>query len=370
VVSGKALVAAALRRQSEARMEPAPILAAALGMAGPVAVGVATGHVPLGLAAAVGGLAVGNANAGPSAKAQVRELGAALVPAAVAAAAAAAIAGRGVLTDVLLVLLACAAATAGGYSRPMAVATTRFILFLIVAINVAGAAPQRVALPILIVAGALWTAFVNLAFGSLARSLGSLAPAARDGQAAADGVAAATSGGAAPAATAAQKLARWKKTLAGMSGRQYTLRLGICLTVAGIVRSIWPEHHLYWIALTAALLCERRIEALPIKTAQRAFGTALGVLVAYAFVAFNVSAWGLAGAIGILAGLRTLLRATNYLAYTIAMTPLIILIMDAGRPLGIGVLIDRLIATLIGAALVICVNFLIGGASSARAPAA
>jgi hypothetical protein len=40
--------------------------------------------------------------------------------------------------------------------------------------------------------------------------------------------------------------------------------------------------------------------------------------------------------------------------------------MDAGRPLGTGVLIDRLIATLIGAALVITVNVLIGGASSAN----
>ncbi len=365
-MSGKAHVAAALRWQGEARAEPAAILAAALGMAGPVAVGVATGQVPLGLAGAVGGLAVGNASLGPSAKAQVRELGAALVPAALAAVAAAAIAARGTLTDGLLVLLACAAAMAGGYSRPMSVATTRFILFLIVTINVAGAAPQRVALPILIVAGALWTALASLALGGLARSLGSRAPAARGGEPAAGDAATAAGGGEAPAATAAQGLARWKKTLTGVASRNYTLRLGICLTVAGILRSMWPEHHLYWIALTAALLCERRVEAFPIKTTQRAFGTALGVMLAYAFVACNVTGWALAGAIGILAGLRAWLRTKNYLAYAIAMTPLIILIMDAGRPLGSGVLMDRLVATLIGAALVVCVNLLIGGRSSAR----
>jgi hypothetical protein len=353
-VSGKAHLAAALRWQGEARVEPASILAAALGMAGPVAAGVATGHLPLGLAAAVGGLAVGGASVGPNAKAQVRELGAVLVPAAAAAVAAAAIAGRGPLTDGLLVVLACTAAIAGGYSRATAVATTRFILFLIVTINVAGAAPERVALPILIVAGALWTAAVNLTLGSVARAGGWSAPAEHGGEPAP------------PAATADQKRARWKKTLTGISGRQYTLRLGICLTVAGILRSIWPEHHLYWIALTAALLCERRIETFPIKTTQRALGTALGVVLAYAFVALDVAAWGLAAAIGVLAGLRSLLRAKNYLAYAIAMTPLIILIMDAGRPLGTGVLIDRLIATLIGAALVITVNVLIGGASSAN----
>jgi hypothetical protein len=374
-VSGKAHVAAALRWQNDAHVEPAAVLAAAIGMAGPVALGVATGHLRLGLVAAVGGLAVGGASLGPSVKAQARELGAALVPAAVAAAVAAIVAGRGALTDALLVPAACAAATAGGYGRPMAVATTRFILFLIVTINVAGNAPDRLGLPILIVAGALWAAFTSLALGSLARALSHVDPATSDGataascgtMAAGDGARAA-SGGA--TATGAQNLARWKNGLAAISGWQYALRLGICLTVAGVARSLWPEHHLYWIALTAALLCERRIEMLPIKTTQRAFGTAIGVIAAYAFVVFNVSTWGVACVIGLLAGLRTLLRARNYLAYAVTMTPLIILMMDAGRPLGTGVLIDRLVATLVGASLVISVNAVVGAASSAtqRAP--
>ncbi len=345
-VSGKAHVAAALRWQSDAHVEPAAVLAAAIGMAGPVAAGVATGHLPLGLTAAVGGLAVGGASVGPSANAQARDVGASLAPIGLAAVVAAAIAGRGPVMDALLVLTACTAATAGGYSRPMAAAATRFILFSIVAINVAGAAPDRVGLPILIVAGALWAAFANLALGGLARALGRAGPAVGD----------------ASTATAAQKFARWRRTLTGLAGWQYPLRLGICLTIAGAVRSLWPEHHLYWIALTAALLCERRVEALPIKTTQRAFGTAIGVMVAYAFVAFNLSAWSLAATIGVLAGLRSLLRARNYLAYAIAMTPLIILIMDAGRPLGIDVLIDRLTATLIGAGLVLLVNAAVGPA--------
>jgi uncharacterized membrane protein YgaE (UPF0421/DUF939 family) len=110
---------------------------------------------------------------------------------------------------------------------------------------------------------------------------------------------------------------------------------------------------------------------LPVKTTQRAFGTAIGVIVAYSFVAFDVSAWGVACAIGLLAGLRTLLRARNYLAYAVTMTPLIILIMDTGRPLGTGVLIDRLVATLVGASLVVSVNAVFGAVSATqRAPSA
>lgn len=56
--------------------------------------------------------------------------------------------------------------------------------------------------------------------------------------------------------------------------------------------------------------------------------------------------------------LRPLLRARNYLAYTAAMTPLIILILDMGRPSELAVLIDRLIATLVAAGLVIATNLL------------
>ena len=54
-----------------------------------------------------------------------------------------------------------------------------------------------------------------------------------------------------------------------------------------------------------------------------------------------------------------MLRVRNYLAYSAVMTPLIILIIDAGRAPDIGLLLDRLVATLIGAALVVGANLLL-----------
>jgi hypothetical protein len=56
--------------------------------------------------------------------------------------------------------------------------------------------------------------------------------------------------------------------------------------------------------------------------------------------------------------LRPLLRARNYLAYTAAMAPLIILLLDMGRPPELAVLIDRLVATLVAAGLVITTNLI------------
>jgi uncharacterized membrane protein YccC len=166
------------------------------------------------------------------------------------------------------------------------------------------------------------------------------------------------SGAAPPAATAAQKYARWKRSLAHFSGWRYTLRLGLGLGVAEALRQRWPSHHLYWIALTVALLTQRQIEAIPVKTTQRALGAALGVIAASLFVAYSPPTWSLVLGVGLLAGVRPLLRARNYLAYSAVMTPLIILILSGGRPLESGVLVDRLIATLVAAVLVISANLI------------
>jgi uncharacterized membrane protein YccC len=154
----------------------------------------------------------------------------------------------------------------------------------------------------------------------------------------------------------AQKLARWRKSLTGLSGWQYTLRLGFCLSIAGAMRSLLPNHHLHWIALTVAILMQRQIDAASIKSTQRTLGTALGVFAAGLFLAIRPPAWGLGLCIGLLAGLRPWLKARNYLAYSAVMAPLVLLLLDGGGPLHAGVLIDRLMATLIGAALVVAAN--------------
>jgi hypothetical protein len=130
----------------------------------------------------------------------------------------------------------------------------------------------------------------------------------------------------------------------------------ICLSLAGLMRSLWPSHHLHWIALTVALLAEWQIDAFPVRTTQRALGAVVGVLATGILLVAPVPGWALIAAMGVLAGLRPLLRARNYLAYSAVMTPLIILVLDAGRAPELGILIDRLVATLIGASLVIAVN--------------
>jgi hypothetical protein len=343
-VTAKMHLAEAFRWSTETRPDWVEILAAAIGMAAPILLGAAMGELALGFGMAVGSLLVGGVGANRDWRAQGRAVLAALVPAAAASVIAVSVAGHGWMSDTAVALLAGAAGLLAAMGRPVAPMAIRFILLLVIAVTVADSITDRAGLLFLIAAGALWASTVSLLLGALARARrrrhdprGEAAP---------------------PSMMLNQRLTRWRRSLAHLAGWQYALRLVLCLSVAGLLRWLWPDHHLHWIALTVALLAEWQIEAFPVRTTQRALGAAAGVLATGLLLDYVPPAWALVAVMGVLAGLRPLLRARNYLAYTAAMTPLIILLLDSGRPPGVGVLIDRLVATLIGAALVIATNLL------------
>jgi len=327
------------RWSTEATVDRTTMLGSGIGVAGPVVLGAAMGSLSAGLTAALGGLMVaGVAPRGPW-PAQAAAVTGRLVPAAAASVVAALIARHGVLTDALVALLAGAGAVAGVVSRPLAEPTTRATSYLIIALAVAETTPDRTGLVLLILTGALWAALVSFLLGTMART-----ETPRDRRS--DRGAAPAVSRSPPRASAPLRPPAW----------QHPLRLTLCLGLAGVLRWLWPDHHLHWVALTVALLTERRIAVLPLRAVQRTLGTALGVLATGVFLALQPSRWGLVLVLGVLASAWPLLRARSPLAYSAVMTPAVVVIMDLGQPLGSGVLMDRLIATAVGAALVIGTN--------------
>lgn len=348
---------AAFRWSREAEVTGAEILAAGLGMAAPLALAAALGgDLRAGLAAAAGALlATGGAMDGAGPRQEIPALAKALAPSLLALVAASLLAGHGWRSDVAVAVLAVAAAQVGGTSRAGIIATTRFITALIIAAALMGEVPDRAGFLIVMSAGALWTAALRLAFGFLAgRRRRALAADASPEPSV--------------AVAAKEPVARRRRSLATFRGWNFALRLGLCLGLAAWLRWLWPGHHLYWIALTVALLLPRRAEAFPVKTTQRALGTALGLIGAAAFLEHPPPVSILILGIGLLAAARPLLRSRNYLAYSAIMTPLLVLILDAGSAPGAGILTDRLVATLIGAALVVTANLAMRLLFPAQAP--
>ncbi|MBO0766415.1 MAG: FUSC family protein [Hyphomicrobiaceae bacterium] len=268
-----------------------------------------------------------------------------------ASAAAALIAGHRGWTDVGIVALAGLAATIGGYSHPLAVATGRFIVILVISLSTMENGGPRAAIFALLLSGALWTSLVAFGLGSLLRPAGWSSDRASEPD---------------RTASSARKYRRWIASLKTLAGWQFALRLVPSLAAAGVLRAAWPDHHLLWIAVTVAILCQRSLEPIPTRTMQRSVGAAVGVAATALLLGRLLPGWGLALLAGALAAFGSWLRAQNYLMYTASMTLLIILLLSAGALIEVGTLIDRLLATLIGAALVLAANMAVAKISNHR----
>lgn len=334
----RALFGGALEWDGGDALDPAAMAVTALGMGVPILIGVLIGHPRIGLAASLGAMWVGNAPRGASLAEHMRMVRDIVLAAVGAAIVAAAIAQHGPLSDAGLVLTAGIAALIGGFSRPAAIASQRFIVFVTIGLGVAAHARDRVALAILIAGGAFWAATCALVIGVAARRLGI--------------------GQAAPVeppakATFAQLYRRWQRTLATTAAWTYPLRLVACLACALAIREALPEHHYSWIAVAVALLTQRQGDGLVVKVMQRALGVAAGVIATEAIAARPLPGWALVVIIAGLAAASPSLRKRSYVAYTAATTPLIMLLTSGGETIGQELLLDRLVATLIAATLVI-----------------
>jgi hypothetical protein len=331
------------------------IISSALGIAGPAVVASTTDHLPSGFAVGLGGLMIGGIAQGLSQRAELMNSAMSAAPAVAATAMAALLAGHGWPAEALMVLVAGLAALFGGYSRPAAVAAAYFVPYLVLTFSAAEKVSDKGFFALLAIGGMVLTIAIGLLVATLGRSMGYEPPRSDEP--------------AVSTATAAQKWKRWRRLLTQVAGWQYTLRLVIGLTVATVIRSAWPGHHFLWITLAVALLTERQVEIVPLKTTQRVLGTAFGVALSGLFLFDWPPQALLLSLFVVLAALRPLARAGNYLVYSLVQTMIIVLILDHGQPPGSSLLTDRLIATLIGAVLVIGCNFLFRGHANLPQPA-
>ena len=352
----------ALHWSSAERIGWRTVAVAALGMTVPVLVGLAFGQPQIGFTIGLGAMLLADAtSASSSTTTDARpHPAAALFPALLAVSVATVIAGFP-WTDAAMIALAGIAAAISGYSRPVGAAAIRFIVYFVLSITVVQSAGEhRAAAALIFGLGALWNMAVRLMlYRRPEKTLE--APAAQPP---------------AKTPTPAQRRTYWRRTMTTLTGWQYPIRLAVGLAVATGLRHLWPTHHYGWIVLTTALLTQRPIEHLPVKTLQRAIGTALGVSLTWAILT-GIALSGkpplimLGALICLLATAAAIARARNYMAYSVLSTPVILLVLDLGRPVQMSLLTDRLAATAMGAAIVIALNIALDrlvGTSDGAAP--
>jgi len=312
-------------------------LAAALGLAAPLAAGIALGRPNIATAAAFGALAMSGTGEGSSPRRRIADLGRSLAAGCLAMLAGTAAGGGGPVTSLLVPLIAAAAGLVGGVSRSLARVAGRFVLYFIIAahLDLGGSRPAVAIL--LFILGGLWTGALSLG----ARALFRLILPKQEGRGAPE-----------ESETASHPvrflLRRWKKTLGSLAAWHYVIRLGLSLAAAEACVLAFPGRHGQWAVLTAGILVERDLQGPLGKTMRRAAGTSLGVLAAGLLLLGAPPAWAAVSAIAALAAARVVLRDSNYAAYSAVMTLLVLLLLDVGGTPSWILLADRLVATLVG----------------------
>lgn len=333
-------VAEAFRWSTEKEVTAIEIVVSALAMAVPALLVAKGHHMGLGL---VGGMAMSGTVAHGKLKVQAGSAGAAFATLAIAAGLACLVGRLGMAGQAAMLSLAAIAGIVGGFDRAMVAASMRFVFYLIM---VGGIVATTSADPLLIftvvMSGALFAAILHIGMSAVVDRIRK--PEEKPVEAN-------------RAPTARQKFNRLKRSLGEWAGWQYPIRLVLSLGAVLLAHALFPSHDVHWAALTLVLLVERRPERMPRKTTQRVIGVIFGVCCAGLLSFLALPAWADVLSIAVLGGCRPFLRARNYLAYSIVMTPLMMMAMGtADQVLTAATLWDRLYATVFAACLVLFVN--------------
>jgi hypothetical protein len=317
-----------------------------MGLAGPFAVGALTGHAEMGMAAALGGLALSTEGKGQTTRERTLSLFYRVIAGTAAMVTGLAIARYCMSSAFSIPIVAAVAVLLGSISRPLARASTTFIAYTIMAtgFGVQGAHPFGIAF--LFFLGAAWTVGLSLVLRAFFRAICPVCVHFDPDELAQP-----------QNRTTKQILRRWRSSLAHLSGWQYSLRIFVCLVAAQAVESIWPLHHGYWVGLTVAIVVHRDLKMALGRTLQRAVGTVLGVLLASLLVLGALPAWAIIATVAVLAAARPILREIDYTVYATLHTPLIILLSNFGHEQSWAVIVDRLVATAAGCVIAVTLGY-------------
>ncbi len=143
---------------------------------------------------------------------------------------------------------------------------------------------------------------------------------------------------------------------AGRLGRIFTLRLMICMGVAGVVSEVIPLQRSYWVPLTVAIVLKPDFGSVFARALQRGIGTVVGAVAGAVLLVLVHGAWLLIP-FGILAALLPFGRSRNYGLLSTFLTPLVVVLIDLLAPAGWRLAEDRLVDTLIGCAIVLLAGY-------------
>ncbi|GAA3128367.1 FUSC family protein [Streptomyces rectiviolaceus] len=140
---------------------------------------------------------------------------------------------------------------------------------------------------------------------------------------------------------------------------RYGLRLALCIGIAQSLVSLIEVPRSYWVALTVTFVLKPDFGSVFSRAVLRALGTAAGLVVAAAVLSQVPRGWWDVPVMLVLAALIPAFTPRGYGYQTAAITPVILLLSDVLNHQGFGLVVPRLVDSLIGCAISLVAGYLL-----------
>ncbi|MEU9452750.1 FUSC family protein [Streptomyces sp. NPDC048277] len=140
---------------------------------------------------------------------------------------------------------------------------------------------------------------------------------------------------------------------------RYGIRLALCIGIAQALVSLVPVPRSYWVALTITFVLKPDFGSVFSRALLRALGTVAGLVLAATVLTVVPRGWWDVAVMLVLAPLIPALTPRGYGFQTAAITPVILLLSDVLNHQGTGLLLPRLLDSLMGCAIALIAGYLL-----------
>ncbi|MDO0934753.1 FUSC family protein [Streptomyces sp. DG2A-72] len=162
-----------------------------------------------------------------------------------------------------------------------------------------------------------------------------------------------------PAALRIRAAQAGRNVILSANSWRYGLRLALCIGLAQVLVSIITVPRSYWVALTITFVLKPDFGSVFSRALLRALGTVAGLVVAAAVLSQVPRGWWDVPVMLLLAPLIPALTPRGYGYQTAAITPVILLLSDVLNRQGTGLLLPRLVDSLMGCAIALVAGYLL-----------
>ncbi|MFD9467249.1 FUSC family protein [Streptomyces sp. NPDC060027] len=150
-----------------------------------------------------------------------------------------------------------------------------------------------------------------------------------------------------------------RNVLLSSASWRYGTRLALCIGLAQVLVSTVAVPRSYWVALTITFVMKPDYGSVFSRALLRAIGTVAGLVVAAAVLTVVPRGWWDVPVMMLLASLIPVLTPRGYGYQTAAITPVILLLSDNLNHQGTGLIVPRLVDSLVGCAIALVAGYLL-----------